>query len=267
MEKKSENRVGVEPTKTTGRSQAGRDVLPVPPARFHGRIGTTHADSEPDVAEMFAAPKGAPNVADHPARRRRVRAPEHVRRPDPDQGAAAPRRRGRPVQPLPHDGALLSDTRGHADRAQSPLGAHRGHPGARDGLPRLRRRASQGFGDDRHDPARQRLQHRGLRQVAQHAGLRDQRGRPVRSLAHRARVRLLLGIPGRRGEPVAPAALREHDADRNPHLAGLAPLRSHGGQGHRMDRPAEGGRPGQAVLHVLGARRRTRASPRRARVG
>ena len=62
MAKKDESGVHVGPANSTGRPQTARDVLPVPPRRFHGRIGTTYADSEPDVAEMFAAPKGAPNV-------------------------------------------------------------------------------------------------------------------------------------------------------------------------------------------------------------
>ena len=48
------------------------------------------------------------------------------------------------------------------------------------------------------DPARQRLQHRRDRQVAPHAGWPAGRGRPVRSLAERLGVRLLLRLPRRR---------------------------------------------------------------------
>lgn len=39
-----------------------REILPVPPRKFQGRIGTTYADSEPEVPTMFSAPEGAPNV-------------------------------------------------------------------------------------------------------------------------------------------------------------------------------------------------------------
>lgn len=39
-----------------------REILPVPSRKFQGRIGTTYADSEPEVPSMFSAPKGAPNV-------------------------------------------------------------------------------------------------------------------------------------------------------------------------------------------------------------
>ena len=62
MAKKDESGVHVGPANSTGRPQTARDVLPVPPRRFNGTIGTTYADSKPDVPEMFAAPAGAPNV-------------------------------------------------------------------------------------------------------------------------------------------------------------------------------------------------------------
>src|SRR5262245_15376969 len=38
------------------------EILPVPPPRFTGRIGTTYADSEPDIISVPLPPEGAPNV-------------------------------------------------------------------------------------------------------------------------------------------------------------------------------------------------------------
>lgn len=43
-------------------SADGENVLPKPPPPFAGRIGTTHADSEPAFTPPVTAPAGAPNV-------------------------------------------------------------------------------------------------------------------------------------------------------------------------------------------------------------
>ena len=43
----------------TGRAQ---EVLPAPPAPYHGQIGLTAKDSKPDFPQPVHAPKGAPNV-------------------------------------------------------------------------------------------------------------------------------------------------------------------------------------------------------------
>ena len=61
-----------------------------------------------------------------------------------------------------------------------------------------------------------------------------------------------------------PVALRGHDADRGEEDArrGLSLHGGHDRQGDRLDRPAEGADPRQAVLHLLRARRDARAAPR-----
>ena len=61
----------------------------------------------------------------------------------------------------------------------------------------------------REDAAGERLLDRGVRQVAPDAGQPAGSGRPVRPLAERARLRLLLGLPRRRGRPVRPGDHRE----------------------------------------------------------
>src|SRR5256714_10479865 len=38
------------------------DILPLPEPRFHGRIGSTYVDSEPDIISLPTPPAGAPNV-------------------------------------------------------------------------------------------------------------------------------------------------------------------------------------------------------------
>lgn len=38
------------------------DILPLPPRKFQGKIGTTYVDSQPEVPAMLSAPEGAPNV-------------------------------------------------------------------------------------------------------------------------------------------------------------------------------------------------------------
>ena len=59
------------------------------------------------------------------------------------------------------------------------------------------------------DPAGERLHDGGVRQVAPDAGRPAGLERAVQPLADRARVRLLLGLPRRRGGPVRPADHRE----------------------------------------------------------
>ena len=116
----------------------------------------------------------------------------------------------------------------------------------------------------REDAETQRLLHRAIRQVPRSAGLGDEPGRSVRRLAdRRRRLRVLLRIHRRRGQPVVPDALRRHDAGRAGEDAGggLPPDRGHDRQGDCLDRPAEKSRARQAVLHLLRARRDARAAP------
>ena len=113
-----------------------------------------------------------------------------------------------------------------------------------------------------------RLPYRGLRQVAQHAGDRDDGDRAEGPLAERLRLRVFLRLPRRRDLAVRAAADREfrrgRAAARRPELP---PDLGHGGQVAGLARQLARLRPGQAVLHVLGAGRRARAAPRLQGVG
>ena len=89
------------------------------------------------------------------------------------------------------------------------------------------------------DPARQRVQHRGVRQVAPDSGRPAGPGRPVRPLAERLGLRLLLRLPRRRGQPVGPVPGREPEDHR--HARGvlrrgqpLLPARRDGRQDDRV---------------------------------
>ena len=89
------------------------------------------------------------------------------------------------------------------------------------------------------DAEAQRLLHGAVRQVPRSAGVGDEPGRAVRRLAHRRRrLRVLLRLHRRRGEPVVPDALRGHHAGRAEEDArrGLPPRGGHDRQGHRLDR-------------------------------
>ena len=126
------------------------------------------------------------------------------RRPTLDKLAAE----GLTLHSVPHHGDLLADARGAADRPQSSPGRLRHDHRARNGLSRLQRRLAARTRHRRRDAQGQWLYHGRLWQVAQYAGLGDQPGRPVRSLADRPRLRILLRLPGRRDQPVGAAALR-----------------------------------------------------------
>ncbi len=160
-------------------------------------------------AHRAAAPaQGRAQRADRPDRRRRVRLVQRLRRPlpDADRGEAGG---GRPeVQPLPHHGDLLADAAGAADRAQPPLRRHGRHHRDRHRRAGLLLGAAQLHGAAGQDAQAQRLHHRAVRQVPRGAGLADEPGRAVRRVAHgRRRLRVLLRLPRRRGEPVVSDAL------------------------------------------------------------
>ena len=99
-----------------------RTVLPIPDPSFGGTIGRTlrHVRRRLDDQHDADAARGRAERPARPHRRRRLRQPEHVRRPHRHAGHDA-RRRGRPhLQPLPRDRALLADARGAAHRPQPP---------------------------------------------------------------------------------------------------------------------------------------------------
>ena len=112
--------------------------------------------------------------------------------------------------------------------------------------------------------------HRAVRQVPRSAGVGDEPGRTVRRMAdRRRRLRVLLRLHRRRGEPVVPDALRGHHAGRAEEDArrGLPLHGGHDRQGDRLDLAAEGAGAGQALLRLLRARRDPRAAPRAEGVG
>ncbi len=103
--------------------------------------------------------------------------------------------------------------------------------------------------------------HGGVRQVAQHAGRPDHGDGPVRPLAHRPRLRLLLRLPGRRDLAVGAAAGREHQRHRAAARPEVPPERRPGAARRRLAAPAPRLRARQALPPVLGAGRRARAAP------
>ena len=240
-----------------------------------GRKGTDHVRCEGSGLEVPAnraieTTQGRSQCPDCPDRRRRLRRDQRLWRAlsDTDRGKTGSGRVE--VHPLPHHRAVLAHAAGVADRPQPPFRWHGRHhrdcdrcAGLLLGAPQLDVAAGE-------DAETQRLLHRAIRQVPRSAGLGDESGRSVRRLAdRRRRLRVLLRLHRRRGQPVVPDALRGHHAGGAGEDArrGLPPGRGHDRQGDCLDRAAEESRPGQAVLHLLRARRDARAAPRAEGVG
>ena len=103
-------------------SEVDRSHLPIRRPAFSGVV---EQDARRIAArlEPHRAPDAARGRAERAAgahRRRRLREPEHVRRPDPD-AELHPHRRGRgALQPVPRHRAVLADARRAADRAEQP---------------------------------------------------------------------------------------------------------------------------------------------------
>ena len=212
------------------------------PEGREGRLG--HAGS--------GAP--APGGAQRPARadrRRGLRQPGDLRRsgrdPEPDAG----RRRGPALQPLPRHRGLLAHPGGNADGPQPPLGRVRLARRAPRPVPRILGPAAQDLRPRREDAADERLLHLGLRQVAPDARPRAGPGGPVRPLAERLGLRLLLGLPGRRGGPVRSRDHGEQHHDRRARGQGLLLPGRDGRQGDRVAARGAGAGRAEAVLHVL----------------
>ena len=180
-------------------------------------------DRQPDARGITAGlephrpPHAARGRAERPARahrRRRLRQPEHVRWPDPDPELHPHGRGRRPLQPLPCHRHLLADARGPAHRPQQPRRGLRLGRRVRGRLPRLLRDAAARRRAAAPHPARQRLQHGGIRQVAPDPGRPAGPGRAVRSLAQRVGLRVLLRLPRRRRRPVGHGHRREPEDHR-----------------------------------------------------
>ncbi len=243
-------------------------VLPYPDPVFKGVIGRTTEDSKPDFPQPVSAPEGAPNILLILTDDVGFGASSVVRRPGPDADVRGAGRQWPQIQRVQHDRALLADARGPHHRARPAHGAYRHHHGAQPRLSRLQFADAEERRHGRRNPARQRLQHRLVRQEPQRAGLAEQRRRAVRSLADRARLRLFLRLHRRRREPVGPDPVREHDPDRaqgETHRRGQGELpsrRRSRRSGDPLDRAAAGAGPQQAVLRLLRPGRDPRPAPR-----
>ena len=175
-----------------------------PGTAFTGRMGRTVGESAAGMARARARETRRAERAVHRARRHRLRPARLLRLADQH---AEPRPAGaeRPaLHQHAHDGAVLAVALVHAHRPQPPLQRHVVHHRGLDRLPRLQRRHPVRERLPLRDAAAARLRHLLRRQVAPDAGRADQRGRALRPLAARPRLRALLRLPRRRHPPVLP---------------------------------------------------------------
>ncbi len=117
------------------------------------------------------------------------------------------------------------------------------------------------LGHDGRGAAALRLQDGRIRQVAQHAGRPDHRDGPVRSLADRPRLRLLLRLPRRRDLAVGTPADREPDRGGAAARREVPPERRHRAAWRRLAAQTSRVLARQALPHVLGAGCGARAAP------
>ena len=217
-----------------------------------------------------AAAGGRAERAGRPARRRRLRRVERVRRAVRDAERGAARGRRAEVQPLPHDGAVLADARGAADRPQPPHRRHGRHHRDRHVGARLQLDAAEhvrAAGRDRSSSTATRR-----RSSASATRCRcGRRARWARSTTGRpgSGFEYFYGFIGGEANQYYPA-LYEGTTPVEPRAharGGLPPHGRHDRQGDRLGPPAEVADARQAVLRLLRARRDARAAPRAAGVG
>ena len=165
-------------------------------------VGTAHR----------AAEERAERAADH-HRRRRLRRAQHLRRRDPDTDDGPHRQRRPALQPRLLHRAVLADARCTDHRAQPPLGRVRRDLRAEHRLPRLQQHHRPRQGHHRPHAQGQRLLDRLVRQGPQRAGLPGQPARPLRPMARRHGLRVLLRLRRRRHQPVAAEPVPQHHAD------------------------------------------------------
>src|SRR5262249_15091494 len=96
-----------------------------------------------------AGAQGFPQRSAGPAGRRGLWLAERQWRAGADADCRAAREKRSFLQPVPHDGAVLTHTRSNADRTKPSLGGYRCHSGDGDWLPGLLRDYSQGLCDVR----------------------------------------------------------------------------------------------------------------------
>ena len=162
-----------------------REVLPIPDRPHVGLI--TYDAKDPDTSfppiEPLRPPAGAPNVLVVLLDDVGFGASSAFGGPcrHPDRRAARGERAQ--VQPLPHDGAVLADAPGAADRAQPPLGRHGRHHRDRHLRARLQLDPPEHGRAAGRDAEAERLLHGAVRQVPRGAGLGDEPDGAVRRLA------------------------------------------------------------------------------------
>ena len=208
------------------------------------KINLDIRDSVPDWTPYLPpkAPEGAPNVLYIAWDDLGYGTMDVVRRSGRDAEHAAHRRHGREVLELPHDGAVLADAFVAADRSQRDQQRHGHHRRVQLRLPRdlhshpVRERVHL------RGARRARLQHVLRREVAPHPGRGVQPRRVQGPLAARARVRALLRVPRRRGEPVVPRPRPGQQPDRCARDArrGLPPVEGPRRPGDRDDPSRQG---------------------------
>ena len=249
-----------------------QDVLAVPADAVGERRGRTMQESvyKPRV-QPRRLPEDAPNILDRADRRRRARA---------CRARSAARSRPPTLDRIIGEG--IAYNRFHTTAMCSPTRASllTGRNHHRVGNGQIAELANDWDGYSGPDPEEQRAGRRGAEglrlQHRRRSGKwhntpaeRDDRRRAVRQLADRARLRVLLRLPRRRGLAVRaePGAQHDRRAAAEDAGGGLPPQRGPRRRRDRLAAPAQGVRAGQAVLHVLGERLPARPAPRHEGVG
>ena len=193
-----------------------RTVLPIPEPNYPPITELDARKATPPPRFEVKPPAGAPNVLivliddmgfGMPSA---FGGPIHM--PTADRLAQA----GLALQPVPHDGGLLADADGAAQRPQPPHEQHGRDHRDGHGVSGQHGAAPEQRGAARRDAAAQRLQHRLLRQEPRDGALGGQPLRPDRPLADAVRVRRVLRLLRRRDEPVGAVPLPRHEPGRDP---------------------------------------------------
>ena len=214
-----------------------------------------------------AAAGGRAQRAGHPARRRRLRRLERVRRAVQHADGGTPGRRRPALHALPHHGAVLADARRAAERAQPPHGRHgRASPRRRPPRPATTRLRPNTCAPLPEILQAQRLQHRAVRQVPRGAGL-GVRARSARSTTGPpgSGFECFYGFIGGETNQWHPALIdgrRRRSSRRATPEEGYHLMPDLADKAIAVDPPAEGADARQAVLRVLRAGRDPRAAPR-----
>ena len=101
-----------------------RTVLPIREPQLSAHHRARRAQGDAAAALRGEGARRRAERAHRPHRRHGLRHVERVRRADPHADRRAPGERGAALQPVPHDGALLADAHGVAQRPQPPHEQH-----------------------------------------------------------------------------------------------------------------------------------------------